>query len=153
MITEELYKRILSMYQETEEKYSYLKKDCGNCYLCCTAICKHYAIKEFELETIDMYIKLNNLPYSISKFKDYVARKHKPGHFEYLHKVCPFYDVEVHKCKIYPVRPLSCRMHGIFTRNFNSLFEECVYREFVKVIPATRIEGLEVSYIGAPREL
>lgn len=55
-------------------------------------------------------------PEELKRIKDYVAGRPEIRSFANDHRSleeCPFRDDEAKRCKIYPVRPMICRLMGI----------------------------------------
>ncbi|ABP68218.1 protein of unknown function UPF0153 [Caldicellulosiruptor saccharolyticus DSM 8903] len=72
---------------------------CLNCGACCGPV---LATKS-EIETVKRYVE-NSI--SQEEQKRLLSQKKHP-------LVCPYRDIQMKKCAIYPVRPLICRLFGV----------------------------------------
>ena len=72
--------------------YNIPKHDCKNCGECCGVI----PCTPSELSQIQNYVKKNKIKPKIQ-----------------TNMTCPFRNNKDHKCNIYPVRPMMCRLMGV----------------------------------------
>jgi len=128
-LLEKIYKKfdkeVFSTFLETNP--------CSNCYICCTS---KYSQKVSELELAylkDFIIKNHLLEVYYKDFIHFLDLRMKKGNKE-PETVCPFYDISLNKCIVYPARPFSCRIFGNFAFSFDSIPASCIYYNKVKVI-------------------
>jgi Fe-S-cluster containining protein len=88
---QETKKRLNKIYDQIPEM------DCNGCGGCCGPI-KWFASEDFVIKD---YMKQNNIEYIKWGIRDFIKNNFK----------CPYLTKDK-KCKIYPVRPIICRLQG-----------------------------------------
>lgn len=115
----ELLESLVLLYEKlsclTREVISFpAENPCRECHLCCSyPICLQ--VSAFELSLISE----NVTAFSKDDFVQFINRRFPEG------SVCPNYDLTSHMCRIYPYRPMCCRVFGYVP--FRTLNKDCVF--------------------------
>jgi len=107
------------LYMQFDKVYLKLNYgECGKCSLCCTSKTKfkYPPVSCLECNLIKDYIEKNY----IDILKNYIPNKNKE-------LSCPYYNFKI-GCIIYPVRPMYCRLFGLFQFEEDpELPKSCIY--------------------------
>lgn len=122
-------------YVELEQIYAKVESQtpkfegnpCGECHYCCTAVLESHNVTDLEYEFLAHQTGLENS----EKFRSYIDRKTKPDG-ELLYQQCPYYDKG---CTVHSIRPLSCRLFGIYQIHNEVLPTVCVFNGKTIIIP------------------
>ena len=95
---------------------------CGACRSCCTGGMSGHQVSELELELVRTRMSET----CALGFSSYLNRD-KAADGGLLHPVCPNYDEEQKGCRIYAVRPFSCRVFGHHLQAGTALPPDCVF--------------------------
>lgn len=121
----EFYKKV----EEHIKKISPSGISCGNCYHCCDDSHFNMVLHKPEFELIEKYIEEMNLKIDVS-FEP-LRGNHIDKRLGFSHWVCPFYSFKNRGCRIYPVRPLVCRLYGPYAHEGDDI-PECSYKKPIR---------------------
>ena len=133
---EELFKRLKKIYIKLGNLLDRGGKNfCGTCRQCCTYNFLH-GVCAIEYDYIDKYLRKKGNSEGGRQFKDYI-RKKRTVDGKLLYRGCPLYDEEKKGCSIYPARPYSCRLYGLYGQITPPLY--CSHREFTIIYPRNKL--------------
>jgi tetratricopeptide (TPR) repeat protein len=105
---------------------------CGGCDICCKAKMRH-GVRLVELALIARYFERTGSRHTSETFRKFCAARHRIKDHGILY--CPMYNRAAKSCTIYPVRPFSCRLYGMYTIRRESLPPSCAFRKSVVYVP------------------
>jgi len=121
---EDFIKALKEVYTTLDKGFPVLGEGnpCGTCFYCCTIVYK-LNVSKLEMD----YIKENVTAEDFKQFVEYVNQRKEPllKEADVARFRCNFYDPKLQGCRIYPLRPYTCRVFGVM--DTHRMPEFCVY--------------------------
>jgi len=113
------FNKLQNIYDNFQEKYiQHIDESCAGCDYCCSSKFTYPPVSYIEYD----YIEKEKGVEKTDLLKEFMIRRELER--------CPFYSAEK-GCGIYEIRPLCCRLFGIFASD-PSLPENCIYKNIVQ---------------------
>ena len=125
----EIFDSLKEIYDSFDTEYFIPSENsCGECKLCCTSVMKFPPLSQLECDFIEEFLKKHENYHDIETFKNFMVNRDRDR--------CPYFN-HLTGCTIYTVRPMYCRLFGLFRfKGTNPVPKACVfYGKTVKAPP------------------
>mgnify|MGYP000910293173 CR=1 FL=1 len=125
----DMFNTLKEIYDGFDKEYFiHSENSCGDCKLCCTSVMKFPPLSHLECDFIEDFLKKHDGYADIKTFKNFMIHRDRER--------CPYFN-HFKGCTIYTVRPMYCRLFGLFRfKGTNPVPQTCVfYGKTVKAPP------------------
>jgi len=113
------FEKLQNIYDNFQEKYiQHIDESCAGCDYCCSSKFTYPPVSHIEYD----YIEKEKGVEKTELLKKFMINREGER--------CPFYSTEK-GCGIYEIRPLCCRLFGVFASD-PFLPENCIYKNIVQ---------------------